>query len=68
MTRASEFCYILEARNGEFLQTVKLAERSKPCIWTKDPEMAMRLTFNGFHSMRKQLGGVVAGARKMLTE
>ncbi len=64
MTRAAEFCYIAERKDGTFLQAIKL-EPGLPALWTADPEEAIRYTFEGVKSMQRLMGGQV-GFRKIL--
>lgn len=56
MTRAAEFCYIAERKDGAFLlggwpTGYEYDARTKGCPgsdhWTKDPEMALRITADG---------------------
>jgi hypothetical protein len=61
VTRASEFCYIAETRDGRILMALL---DMKP-IWTLNPDDALRMTFVGQAQMRSGLGPNI-GFRKVL--
>lgn len=65
MTRSSEFCYLAETKDGKFVQAMLPTLPGLPMIFTDDPEQSLRLTFDGFHALRKQCN-FLKGARKVL--
>ena len=65
VTRAAEFCYIAERADGEMLLALKPLDPGMPALWTRDPEEAVRHTFDGIRMLQKRLGATV-GFRKIL--
>lgn len=65
MTRAAEFCYIAERADGTMLMALKPLEPGMPALWTRDPEQAVRHTFDGIRALQKRMGSTI-GFRKIL--
>lgn len=65
MTRASEFCYIAERRDGVMLLAMKPLEPGMPCLWTNKPDEAMRHTLDGIRKLQASMGAAI-GFRKVL--
>ncbi len=61
MTRAAEFCYIAEMRDGRFVQAIA---GPLDIIWTKNPEMALRVSAAGQAAIKAVINSV--GFRKIL--
>lgn len=61
MTRAAEFCYIPEMRDGRYVQAIA---GPMDIIWTKDPEMAIRCTAAGRDNIKRVINSI--GFRKVL--
>ena len=65
MTRASEFCYIAERRDGVYLLAMMPLAPGLPCLWTDKPDDAMRHTFEGIRKLQGSMGATI-GFRKVL--
>lgn len=63
MTRAAEFCYIAERPDGALLMAVDRISRN--AVWTANPELALRITFDGRAAIA-QIFGAPLGFRKIL--
>lgn len=61
MTRAAEFCYIAEMRDGRLVQAIA---GPLDIIWTKDPDMALRVSAAGHAPIKAVINSV--GFRKIL--
>lgn len=78
MTRASEFCYIAETRDGQMLMAIGPfvnnlivnrggGRHGYPAHWTKNPELALRITETGKAEIVSHLAmSAPIGFRKVL--
>ena len=65
MTRAAEFCYIAETKDGIFLRGLDMAMPPARAWWTSNPDEALRLTADYRQRIADRLGSAV-GFRKIL--
>lgn len=61
MTRAAEFCYIAEMRDGRLVQAIA---GPLDIVWTQNPEMALRISATGRANIQAVINSI--GFRKIL--